>query len=361
MATTDHPIVSVILPIRNEAAHIERCLEAVLNQDYPSDRMEVLVVDGMSTDGTREMVREIIARQGKPDTRCPVSRPPSPVILLDNPSGIVPTALNIGLRQACGEVIIRVDGHCQIARDYVRRCVEVLRETGADNVGGLQRAVGETMVGCAIALATGSPFGVGNARFHYGARSGWVDTVYLGAYRRGVFERVGLFDEEMVRNQDDEFNFRLIQAGGKIWLDPTIRSVYYCRPSLRGLWRQYFQYGFYKVRVIQKRRAIPSWRHLVPSAFVLGLAGSGLLAALTHQPLWAFSIALPYGLANSMATAWTARRDRRALALLPLAFATLHVAYGLGFLWGLWSWGVAAGPSVGVRPMSEVNDEPEQR
>ena len=341
----ERPLVTIIMPIRNEAAYIRRSLGAVLAQDYPPERMEVLVVDGMSVDGTREAVGELAS-----------THPHISVRLLDNPARIVPAALNIGLRHARGKVIIRVDGHCEIAPDYVRRCVEVLQETGADNVGGLQRAVGETPVGRAVALATSSPFGVGNARFRYAKKPGRVDTVYLGAYRREVFDRVGLFDEELVRNQDDEFNFRLTQAGGRIWLDPSIRSVYYSRTSLRGLWRQYFQYGFYKVRVIQKRRAIPSWRHLVPSAFVLGLAGSVFLAVVTYQPLWAFSVALPYAVANSTAAIWTARYDWRTLALLPLAFATLHLAYGLGFLWGLWWWGVASRPKTREEPTTEAGE-----
>ncbi len=345
-----YPLVSVIMPIRNEARFIERSLGSVLAQDYPSERMEVIIVDGMSDDGTREIVQQMIncmttdyGRRTTDDrlrtTDCgrQITGIPT-IILLDNPSRIVPTALNIGLKHARGDVIIRVDGHCEIAPDYVRRCVEVLQETGADCVGGLQRAVGEGWIGRTIALTTSSPFGVGSARFHYDERPGWVDTVYLGAYHRKVFDRIGGFDEELVRNQDDEFNFRLIQAGGKIWLDPSIRSVYYSRASLKSLWRQYFQYGFYKVRVIQKRKAIPSWRHLVPATFVLGLAGSILLAMITAQPFWALCVAGPYALANILASLWTARKDWKTLPLLPFAFSTLHLSYGIGFLWGLWHW-----------------------
>jgi glycosyltransferase involved in cell wall biosynthesis len=336
-----YPFVTVIMPIRNEAAYIRRSLGAVLSQDYPPDRMEVLVVDGMSEDGTREIVRKTADRRrptADSPSRSVVGSLPS-VFLLDNPARIVPTALNIGLRHARGEVIIRVDGHCEIAPNYVRRCVEVLQETGADNVGGVCITVGETSVARAIGLAQSSLFGVGNVAFRVGRSTPeCVDTVPFGAYRREVFERIGGFDEELMRNQDDEFNFRLTQAGGKIWLDPSIRSTYHSRATLRGLWRQYFQYGLYKVRVMQKRRGIPSWRHLVPGAFVLGLCGSVLLALVTRQPLWALGVAGPYAVANGVASLWTARRDPRALPFLPLAFATLHLAYGLGFLWGLWRW-----------------------
>ena len=337
----NRPLVSVIMPIRNEAAYIERSLISVLKQDYPPELMEILVADGMSEDATREIIdktvreREIAvaARQQK------ASDPVLPgVKVLDNPGYIVPKAFNIGVRHAKGQVIIRVDGHCLIAPDYVRRCVELLEKTGADNVGGIQKAVGENWIGKAISLVTSSPFGVGGARFHYSHKPAWVDTVYLGAYRREVFDRIGGFDEELVRNQDDEFNFRLLQSGGKIWLDPSIQVRYYSRSEFRKLWKQYFQYGFYKVRVIQKRRAVASWRHLVPAAFVAGLFITVLLALIPRNHLWVWAIAGPYLIANIGASLWTARRDWQILPFLPWAFAILHLAYGTGFLWGLWKW-----------------------
>lgn len=321
------PLVTIIMPIHNEGNYIRRSLGSVLAQNYARGKMEILVVDGMSNDGTREIVQEMASTESQ-----------IPITLLDNPGKIVSPGLNIGLRHSCGEIIIRVDGHCEIAPDYVRRCVAALHETGADNVGGLQQAIGTTPVARAIALATGSPFGVGGARFHYATQPGWADTVYLGAYRREVFERIGGFDEELVRNQDDELNFRLTQVGGKIWLDPSIRSVYYGRASLRKLWRQYFQYGFYKVRVMQKRGSVASWRHLVPGAFVLSLLVSVLMALITRKRRWVLGVAGPYTAANVAASIWTARRGLGTLPLLPAIFAILHCAYGLGFLAGLWHW-----------------------
>lgn len=318
------------MPIRNEASFIARSLGAVLAQDYPPDRMEVLVVDGMSTDGTRDRVKSLM--RDRSDDSSPQIK------LLDNPKKIVPTALNIGLRHAKGDIIIRVDGHCEIPPDYVRKCVKLLQETEADNVGGLQWSVGENAFAHAVGLATRSPFGAGNAKFRYSSKPSWVDTVYLGAYRREVFERVGGFDEELVRNQDDEFNFRLIQAGGKIWLDPDLKVKYYSRSSLRKLWRQYFQYGLYKVRVIQKRGAVPSWRHIVPTIFVLALFVMVFVSLVTHLAIWGLMVVVPYFLANILASFWTACRDWRALPILPVVFAILHFAYGLGFLWGLWKW-----------------------
>ncbi len=328
------PQVTIIMPIRNEARFIARSLGAVLAQDYPPQCMEILVVDGMSDDATRKIVQALIDRMRLGgDTRC------LSISLLDNPARIVPTALNIGLRHARGAVIIRVDGHCEIALDYVRRCVEVLRETGVDCVGGPIVTVGETRVAQAIALGQSSFFGVGGVAFRTGRqRPGYVDTVAFGAYRHEVFERIGSFDEELVRNQDDEFNFRLIQARGKIWLDPSIRSLYYSQTNLRRLWRQYFQYGFYKVRVIQKRGAVPSWRHLVPGAFVLSLLGSLFLALLTHSPFLMLGVGGSYAVASGLASLWIGRRNWWTLPLLPLIFLILHLAYGIGFLLGMWRW-----------------------
>ena len=322
---TSIPFVTIIMPICNEAHFIERSLGAVLTQDYPTDCLEVLVVDGMSKDSTRAIVQQAVDKARAAGNNISVA-------LIDNPARIVPTALNIGVQRARGAVIVRVDGHCLIAHDYVHQCVSALARSGADNVGGLQRPAQGSWISQALALATSSPFGVGNARFRYLEQPGWVDTVYLGAFRRDVFARIGGFDEDLVRNQDDEFNFRLAQAGGKIWLDPTIRSVYYGRTDLRSLWRQYYQYGFYKVRVIQKRRAVASLRHLIPAMFVLCLFTSILSALISGRRWLAWSVAGPYVLANSVVSIATARSDFR---LLPL---TLHFAYGIGFVAGIWRW-----------------------
>ncbi|MBI5303630.1 MAG: glycosyltransferase family 2 protein [Chloroflexi bacterium] len=330
--------VTVILPIRNEARYIARTLESLLTQDYSQEKIEILVVDGMSGDGTRQIVTEFEQRDSR-------------IRLLDNSQQIVPAAMNKGIRAARGTIVIRVDGHTVIAQDYVRRCVVQLATTGADNVGGPMRAESDTWIGNAIVLATSSPFGVGGARFHYAETPGWVDTVYMGAYRREVFDRIGLFDEELVRNQDDELNFRLIQAGGKIWLDPQIRSTYYSRSTLRGLWKQYFEYGFWKVRVIQKHRRPASWRHLVPATFVLALFVSTLASIFVQSPIPFPAVACPYVLASLFISLTIAAREGwRYAPILPLAFATMHVAYGVGFLAGIARFGFAKrSPSVSQR------------
>jgi glycosyltransferase involved in cell wall biosynthesis len=317
------PLVTIILPVRNEAHSIARCLDAIMAQDYPRDRIEILLVDGMSNDRTREIVADVAARDAR-------------VRLLDNPQRIVPTALNRGIRAASGAIITRVDGHTLIAPDYVTRCVAALSAHGADNVGGPMRAHGETYMARGIALATSSPFGVGNARFHYSEQAGWVDTVYMGAYRRETFERVGLFDEELVRNQDDEFNFRLIRAGGKIWFDPSIRSTYFSRSTLRALWKQYFQYGYWKVRVIQKHGGPAAWRHLVPALFVTCLCVTSLMSLVLFSWAPLLLILIAYLGALMLATIESSRRRGWSFApVLPFAFVVLHLAYGIGFLWGM--------------------------
>ncbi len=317
------PFVTLILPIRNEARYIAQCLDAVVAQDYPRDKIEILVVDGMSHDGTRDVVAQFSARDAR-------------IRLIDNPERIVPTALNRGIRVARGDVIIRVDGHAVIAPDYVRRCIDDLAVVDADCVGGAISTVGQTWIARAIAIAQSSPFGVGSAVFRYARQAQFVDTLAFGAYRREVFERLGLFDEELVRNQDDEFNFRLTRAGGKIWLDPQIHSTYFSRATLRGLWKQYFEYGFWKVRVIQKHRQPASWRHLVPVTFVLALGLSLSASVVLQSILWFAGVILPYALASLGSAAWLSLRNGvRYFPVLPLAFATMHLAYGLGFLAGL--------------------------
>jgi glycosyltransferase involved in cell wall biosynthesis len=254
------PLVSVVIPMRNEASSINTLLDGVLAQDYPRERLEVLVVDGDSEDDSAAVVEAYAARDAR-------------VRLLRNPRRIVPTALNIAIRAASGSIICRIDGHTRIATDYERVGVETLQRTGADNVGGPMRAVGGGWFGDAVAAATTSRFGIGSY-FHYGTEEREVDTVYLGMWPRRVFEHVGLFDEELVRNQDDEFNYRLRKSGGRVLLTPAMRSWYQNRQSLTGLLRQYYQYGQWKVRVLQKHPRQMSWRHFVPPAFVAALAGS---------------------------------------------------------------------------------------
>jgi glycosyltransferase involved in cell wall biosynthesis len=319
------PFVSVVMAVRNEAGFIERSLGAVVGQVYPADRLEVVIADGESTDGTRGVIEKF--RHGDSKLR-----------LVDNPGRIVASGLNAALREAHGEIVVRVDGHTEIAPDYVQACVEALIRTGADNVGGRMTASGKGAFGRAVAAATSSRFGVGGARFHYSTREEWVDTVYLGAWRREIFDVVGGFDEELVRDQDDEFNYRLRAKGGRILLSPHVRSVYTVRGTARSLWRQYFQYGFWKVRVLQKHPRQMRPRQFAPPLLVGTLMLLAFGAPFLGIARWTlFGVAGIYLLASLLAAAGAARpAGLPGVFLLPVVFAVLHIAYGLGFLAGLW-------------------------
>ena len=292
MTLPDAPTVSVLMPVRNEEAFIEGALAAVLEQSIDADRVEVLVLDGQSDDATRDVVRstaeahgyEIADRGDDGDFR------PRSVAIVDNPERIVPTGFNRGLAVARGDVIVRVDGHCQIEPDYIERVLDALRETGAGCVGGVIDTVALTPEAAALAVAVSSRIGVGNVAFRVGqAEPGPVDSVPFGAWPRDLFDEVGGFDEELVRNQDDEHAFRVLQAGHTVWFDPAIRSRYFSRATLPKLGRQYYQYGLYKVRVAQKRGGVTSIRHLVPASFVLAVPCSWGSCDAMPDCRWSFS------------------------------------------------------------------------
>jgi GT2 family glycosyltransferase len=301
--------------------------------------MQVLIVDGMSDDGTRDIVKEY--SEIYPEIK-----------LIDNPGRIVPTGLNIALRDAIGEVIIRVDGHTIIERDYVRQCVGALDRSGADNVGGRMNTVGKGEFGEAVALATCSVFGVGGARFHYSDKEEWVDTVYMGAWSRKVFEKIGLFDEELVRDQDDEFNYRLLEHGGRILLCPQIKSTYTVRGTINSLWKQFFQYGYWKVRVMQKHPKQMRWRQFIPPIFVGSMLIATLLAFYVPWGMWMLGgIIGSYILTNLIASSVTSiKRGWKHFPLLPVVFAILHLSYGLGFLVGLVKFAGRWGDKTGKVP-----------
>jgi glycosyltransferase involved in cell wall biosynthesis len=342
------PFVSVVMPVRNEGAFMTRSLGSVIAQDYPADRLEVLVVDGMSSDGTRDVVAQFVSKFRN-------------VALLDNPAGIVPNGLNIALSKASGEVIVRVDGHCEIATDYVRRAVEHLR-AGAGAVGGPLETVGETMMASAIAAGMSSSFGVGGSAFRTVKNKTMVtDTVAFPAYTRNTVELGGPFDEELVRNQDDEYNYRLRKLGVKVLLAADVKARYYSRASIRSLARQYFQYGFWKVRVLQKHPRQMQPRHFVPLAFILSLLVLMILSPFSALAQPALGLVLgTYALANLAASVFTAKKAGwLLLPLLPIVFAVLHFSYGLGFLVGLvrfsHRWLVSpTQASPQVTPMSEA-------
>ncbi len=317
------------MPVRNEAAYIERSLGSILKQDFPPTQMEILIADGMSNDDTLKRIRR----------KCK-EFPNHSVVIVENPDHWMPHGFNRAFQYSKGDIIIIIGGHCELAPDYLSNCVSALMATNADCVGGLLHTVGETEVGKIVALAQSTRFGVGGVAFRDPSQKlgRYVDTVAFGAYRRSIFNKIGLFDVELIRNQDDEFNFRILQANGKIWLDPAIHATYYSRSSLRKLWLQYFQYGLYKVRVIQKRGAIPSIRHLVPAMFVMSLLLSLVIGITINNTLLAGAIGIVYIILNLLVSLWTCINHRRILPLLPIVFVILHGSYGLGFISGLWRW-----------------------
>ncbi len=289
--------------------------------------MEILIVDGMSEDSTREIVEKFVKEYAF-------------IRLLDNPQRIVSCGLNIGIKNAKGEIIMRMDAHNRYAPNYVFKCVKHLQNAEANNVGGLWITLPaeDSDSAKAIAYALSSPFGVGNVYFRIGSKeSRFVDTVPFGCYKKEVFEKIGLFEEELVRCQDDEFNYRLRERGGKILLRPEIVSFYYARPSLRKLWKQYFQYGFWKVRVLQKHPKMMMLRHFVPPTFVLGLIVTLTLGIIKSEFIYLFGLIVVCYICSSLFFSFQIAKKRgwKYLLFLPLTFSVLHLSYGLGFVVGL--------------------------
>jgi len=320
---SDQPFISVVMPVRNEGTFIERSLRSVVKQDYPHDRFEVIVADGMSDDDTREIVSRV---GGDANVR-----------LIANPGKIVATGLNLAIHDAKGDVIVRVDGHCQIAPDYIRHCAELLQTSDAECVGGNLETIGETNRARAIAAALSSRFGVGGSTFRVGStEQRYVDTVAFPGYKRETLRRLGDFDEELVRNQDDEYNYRLRKAGGRILLSPWIQARYYSRATFTSLCKQYFQYGYWKVRVLQKHPRQMQLRQFMPPLGLLALLLLLLLAPFTKVAVLGISAALVlYLLALSLASITMARRLAWLILLLPPAFVAIHFSYGFGFLCGV--------------------------
>ena len=319
-------LVSIIVPVLDEARHLDDLLGDISAQDF-GGAMEVLIADGGSSDGSRELIAE----------RAVMGR--TKVTLIDNERRFVAPGLNACIRAASGELIVRMDCHSRYASDYVRRCVEAAEETGAWNVGGIYEPEGVTRTERAVACALSSPFGGVNwTKRSAGVRSE-VDTVYLGAFLPIAFERAGLYDETFVRNQDDELNLRIRRAGGRIVFDPAILVRYRPRGSFPAVWRQYREYGFWKVAVMLKHRRVVSARSLAPGAFVMGLAALGAGAPLyrASRRLLVVSTAL-YGVAALAAAVVATRRrgeDLKTAPAVAAVFPCFHFGYGVGMLHGL--------------------------
>ena len=314
------PRVTIAMPAYNEERYIEACIASVQAQDYPRHLIEILIADGRSTDRTREIIAALAAADPR-------------IHLVDNPARLQAAGLGQMVKQATGDVIVRMDVHCEYAPDYVRKCVEVLERTGADNVGGSQRARARTAFQRALCAALGSPLGVGGARYRSPDAEGYVDTVFLGAFRRRVFEAVGLWDPGAITNEDAELNQRILDSGGQIYLSREIVVHYFPRDSFKTLARQYYKYGIGRARTLLKLGSFPNLRPALP---LLMVAGGTLL--LVVPPLWPLAPAAfaTYALATGAeAVRVGARLGPAAIPTIWAIFPTLHLSHGIGFAAGL--------------------------
>ncbi len=318
------PFVSVVMPVRNEARFIDACLSSVFDGDYPVDRLEVIVVDGESTDQTRQIVERLGEKW--------------PIRLVGNPKRTVPPAMNLGIAAAQGEYIVRMDGHCIYDGRYIAECIESLQTTEADNVGGAQRPRGKSYFERALAAVLRSGFAAGSSYWDRPAER-WVETVFLGAWKKSTLDELGGFDEEWTVNQDYELNARLRKAGGKILYSPDIKADYYVRSGIRPLIRQHFRYGTYRVKTLNRYPETVNLRHFIPPGLVLVLVAAMLLTLWNPWPLAVVAAVyvatvLAAGIVAASRSSW--RLAPVAVLLLPV----IHLSWGIGFLNGVRRWGL---------------------
>jgi glycosyltransferase involved in cell wall biosynthesis len=317
------PFISVIIPMRNEERYIKKCLLSFINQDYPKYHFEIIVIDGCSEDRSSEIVTELIKSHNN-------------IKIIENKKKITPIALNIGVKHAIGDIIIIFSSHGFAERRFLTNNVKVHTTKNVDCVGGTISTIGETFQSKAISLAQSSIFGVGNSLFRYAKKAQYVDTVAFGAYSKDVFNKIGYFDETLVRNQDFEFNHRLIKNGGKIFLDPSIKSFYYARSSIGKLFIQYLKYGYWKVSVVSMHSDAFRFRYQVPALFVLSLIILSILGIFNKLFLTLLlSIISVYVFIIMMASIFLSIQNRYLdILVLPLTFCALHFGFGLGFMYG---------------------------
>ena len=321
-----HPNVSVVIPIRNEANYISECLRSFLQQTYPKERYEIIVVDGRSSDASKSIVEGI--RNEHRNLRC-----------LDNPAAIAPCGMNVGIRSARGEIIVRADGHNFYPPDYIENCVKYLEETGADNVGGpwLTVPANESFGARMVAAILTSPFGVGDSKFRISSFEGFVETVPFGAFRRELFDRIGMYNEKLVRNQDNELNARIREAGGKIYQTPALRTEYHPVAGFRKFLKVTFKTSQWHLFSMSENGRAMSARHVIPAMFVLGV--TGLLVMSLVSPLALRSLAALLGVYTLCGYTVATYRSREygapLIALFPFASFCFHASYGVGTLVGI--------------------------
>ncbi len=342
---TKLPFISVIVPCRNEEAYIKNVVKDIYKQDYPTDLMEVFIIDGESEDETANIVKSLIGEYTN-------------LYFLPNPQKIVPTALNIGIKAAKGDIIIRLDAHCEYPINYFSYLVENLISMNADNVGVAMIAYprNKSLVAKTIAKAISCPFGIGDSYHRTGlTKAIEIDSVPFGCYKKEVFEKYGLFDEELIRNQDDEFNSRIVSKGGKIWLLPDIEIKYFARDSFSKIFKMFYYYGFFKPLVNKKVGKAATLRQFIPPLFVLGLFGGliiilfSTLAGISFLSL----VLLPYFLLNIYFSFKLSLKERnlKMFFLLLFTFLGIHISYGLGYLKGYFRFKILS-KGVGFQDLS---------
>jgi glycosyltransferase involved in cell wall biosynthesis len=322
------PFVTVVVPCRNEEKHIAKCLESILANDYPKDRMEILVLDGMSEDSTRDIVQKYVHGN-------------TGVLLVDNPEKHIPMAMNIGIKAARGERVLKMDAHSTYQPEYISRCVHYQDVYDAENVGGTWKMIpgADTPTARAIVLGLGHRFGSGNANVKVGVeKPTWSDTAAFGCFRRDLFERIGMYDEHLLSSSDLDLNQRIQAAGGGILVMPDVIVNYLADANLRAFRRHVFADGVWVSYVMKFGKRAWSWRHWVPATFVLSLVGACALGALNRGFLWlGLGIAAAYTAVNVAVSLQIAVRERdpRCAILLPIVFAVRHFVHGIGTLYGL--------------------------
>jgi succinoglycan biosynthesis protein ExoA len=322
-------LVSIIVPCYNEENSIVELLEAIIKQTYPRESIEVIIADGLSTDRTRDVIQDFSSQH-----------PAMTLRLIDNPTRTIPAGLNLAIQAAKGEIIVRLDAHSKPYPDYVQRCVASLNESKGDNVGGLWEILprNDSWQAGAIASAAAHPLAVGDARYRYSHQAGYVETVPFGAFHRSLIDKVGAFDESLLTNEDYEFNTRINRAGGKIWFDPKIRSVYYARANLVELARQYWRYGYWKAKMLRRYPETIRWRQALPPAFVLSLLVFLFSSIWLSFARWLIMLELlSYVTVLFLIGIQSAYKYKQLSYLIgvPLAIVCMHLSWGSAFLWSL--------------------------
>lgn len=325
------PKVSVIVPVFNEQATIWMLLEAIYNQSYPRHEIQVVISDGMSTDATRQVIEDF-ARE-KPDLN---------IQIVDNHKRIIPSALNRGIENAQGNIIIRLDAHSIPYPDYIEKCVNAIEMGIGDNVGGMWEIQpgARSWQAKAIAIAAAYPLGVGDARYRVGGQAKYVETVPFGAFRKSLVDQIGMYNEKLLSNEDYEFNVRIVKSGGKIWFDPAIRSKYFARATFKDLARQYWRYGYWKGKMVQNFPETLRWRQFLPPLFILNLIFFIILGWFFLFARWVLATEIMIYLGVLLLAGIQValkHGDWHFVFGIPIAISTMHLSWGTSFIWSMLS------------------------